>query len=131
MVKILNITEGSTIAMHAALLLSKGAGKPITTNDAAESLKVSAAHLSKVLQRMTKAGIINAVRGPKGGYLLSRPLSEIRLLDILEAVEGPMKLSSCLMSVRRCGGDGCMLGGLLDNINSQVLRHFEKRLSDL
>ena len=55
MVRILNISEGSTIAMHAAILLSKGPGKPITTNDAAESLKVSAAHLSKILQRLARA----------------------------------------------------------------------------
>ena len=131
MVRILNISEGSTIAMHAALLLSKGPGKPITTNDAAETLKVSAAHLSKVFQRLAKAGIVQAVRGPKGGYLMGRPLSEIRLLDILEAVEGPMKLSGCLMKVPRCGNDGCMLGGLLGNINTQVLQHFEKRLSEV
>ena len=131
MVRILNISEGSTIAMHAALLLSKGPGKPITTNDAAETLKVSAAHLSKVFQRLAKAGIVHAVRGPKGGYLLGRPLSEIRLLDILEAVEGPMKLSRCLMRAPRCGNDGCMLGGLLENINAQVLQHFEKRLSEV
>ena len=87
MVRILNISEGSTIAMHAAILLSKGPGKPITTNDAAESLKVSAAHLSKVFQRLAKAGIVHAVRGPKGGYLLGRPLSQIRLLDVLEVAE--------------------------------------------
>jgi Rrf2 family protein len=131
MVRILNISEGSTIAMHAALLLAKGPGKPITTNDAAENLKVSAAHLSKVFQRLAKAGIVHAVRGPKGGYLLGRPLSEIRLLDVLEAVEGPMKLNRCLMTTPRCGNDGCMLGGLLENINTQVLQHFEKRLSEV
>jgi len=130
-VKILNISEGSTIAMHAAMLLSKGSGQPVTTHEAAESMKVSAAHLSKVFQRLAKAGIVHAVRGPKGGYLLGRPLTEIRLLDILEAVEGPMKLNRCLMTMPRCGDDGCMLGGLLDSINSQVLQHFEKRLSEI
>lgn len=131
MVRILNISEGSTIGLHAALLLSKGTGEPITTCEAAESMKVSAAHLSKVFQRLAKAGIVHAVRGPKGGYLLGRPLSEIRLLDVLEAVEGPMKLNKCLMTVPRCGDDGCMLGGLLESINKQVLQQFEKKLSDL
>jgi Rrf2 family protein len=131
MVRILNISEGSTIGLHAALLLSKGTGEPVTTAEAAEEMKVSAAHLSKVFQRLAKAGIVNAVRGPKGGYLLGRPLSEIRLLDVLEAIEGPMKLNKCLLSSPRCGNDGCMLGGLLETINTQVLQHFEKKLSDL
>jgi len=131
MVRILNISEGSIIALHAALLLSKGTDEPTTTSEAAEQMKVSAAHLSKVFQRLAKAGIVRAVRGPRGGYLLGQPLSEIRLLDVLEAVEGPMKLNPCLLNAPRCGDDGCMLGGLLGTINNQVLQHFEKRLSEL
>ena len=131
MIKILNISEGSTLGLHAALLLSKGTEEPTTTAEAAEKMEVSTAHLSKVFQRLAKAGIVTAVRGPKGGYLLGRPLSEIRLLDVLEAIEGPMRLSSCLLRKPRCGSDGCMLGGLLSKINKQVLEHFEKKLSDL
>ena len=131
MVKILNISEGSTIGLHAALLLSKGTGEPTTTAEAAKALKVSAAHLSKVFQRLAKAGIVTAVRGPKGGYLLGRPLSEIRLLDVLEAIEGTMRLSDCLLHTPRCGTDKCMLGGLLGTINKQVLEQFQKKLSDL
>lgn len=131
MVGILNISEGSTIGLHAAVHLSKGSGEPITTKEAAESMKVSAAHLSKILQRLARAGIVKAVRGPKGGYLLSRPLNDIRLLDVFEAIEGPLKLSRCLLSQPRCGIDGCMLGDMLGQINKQVVQHFERKLSEL
>jgi Rrf2 family protein len=131
MMGILNISEGSTIGLHAAVHLSKGNGEPITTNEAAEAMKVSAAHLSKIFQRLARSGIVKAVRGPKGGYLLNRPLSEIRLLDVFEAIEGPMKLSRCLLSRPRCGIDGCMLGDMMAEINKQVVKHFEKRLSEL
>jgi len=131
MLGILNISEGSTIGLHAAVHLSKGKGEPVTTKDAAEAMKVSAAHLSKILQRLAKSGIVTAVRGPKGGYFLGRPLSEIRLLDVFEAIEGPLKLRSCLLSHPRCGVDGCMLGDMLKDINQQVIQHFEKRLSEL
>jgi Rrf2 family protein len=129
MAGILNISEGSSIALHAALLLSRREGEPTTTLEAAEALKVSAAHLSKVLQRLVKVGIVRSVRGPRGGYLLGKPLAEIRLLDILECIEGPMKLGRCLMVEPRCGKDGCMLGSLLDSLNQQVLHQFEKPLS--
>lgn len=131
MMGILNISEGSVIGLHAAVHLSKGNGEPITTKEASEAMKVSAAHLSKILQRLARSGIVRAVRGPKGGYLLSRPLSEIRLLDVFEAIEGPMKLSRCLLSQPRCGVDNCMLGDMLAQINKQVVEHFEKRLSEL
>jgi Rrf2 family protein len=131
MVGILNISEGSTIGLHAAVHLSKGSGEPITTKEAAEAMKVSAAHLSKILQRLAKAGIVRAVRGPKGGYLLDRSLSEISLKDVFEAIEGPMKLNYCLRSQPTCDLDGCMLGSLLADINKQVVSHFDKKLSEL
>ena len=131
MLGILNISEGSTIGLHAAVHLSKAGGEPVTTKEAAEAMKVSAAHLSKILQRLTKAGIVNAVRGPKGGYLLNKPLSEIRLLDIFEAIEGPMKLKSCLMTHPRCGQDGCMLGTMMADVNKTVTQHFQKKLSQI
>jgi Rrf2 family protein len=131
MMGILNISEGSTIGLHAVVHLSKGNGEPITTKEAAEAMKMSAAHLSKIFQRLARSGIVKAVRGPKGGYLLNRPLSEIRLLDVFEAIEGPLKLSRCLLPQPRCGVDGCILGDMMAEINKQVVRHFEKRLSEL
>jgi Rrf2 family protein len=131
MTNILKIAECSIIGLHAALLLAKGSGKPVTTEAAAKKLGVSASHLSKVFQRLGKVGIVRAVRGPKGGYILNRPLAEIRLRDILEAVEGPILLRSCLMDSPNCGSDGCMLGGLLESISAQVLKSFERRLSDI
>jgi Rrf2 family protein len=131
MVGILNLSQGSTIALHAALHLSKGNGDPVTTHEAAEALKVSEAHLAKIFQRLNKAGIVRAVRGPKGGYLLDKPLSEIRLLDVFQAIEGTMKFNSCLMTKPSCGTGGCMLGTMLEDINKQVLARFEKKLSEL
>jgi Rrf2 family protein len=131
MVNILKLTQGSVIGLHVTLLLSKGSGQPIATEAAAKELGVSAAHLSKVLQHLGRAGILRAVRGPKGGYIPGRPLSEIRLRDIVEAVEGPIKLKNCLFPTPRCDNGGCMLGDLLESVNSQVLEHFEKRLSDI
>jgi Rrf2 family protein len=131
MANILKISTASVIGLHVTLFLAKSPGQSIATKAVAEGLKVSASHLSKVLQRLAKAGIVRATRGPGGGHILSRPLSEIRLRDILEAIEGPIKLSNCLRISPSCGDNGCMLGDLLESINSQVLQHFEKRLSEI
>ena len=62
---------------------------------------------------------------------MSRPLSEVKLRDVLEAVEGPIKLEKCLRGNPVCDRDACMLGDLLESINAQVLRAFERRLSDI
>jgi Rrf2 family protein len=129
MTNILKISTASVIGVHAALFLAKGTRRPLTTKAIAEGLKFSAPHLSKVLQHLAMAGIVRATRGPGGGYMLIRPPSEIRLRDIVEAIEGPIQLNICLFTTPRCGNDRCMLGDLLESINNQVLQHFEKRLS--
>jgi len=131
MMGLLNISEGSTIGLHAALYLAKRPGESVTTACAAEALQVSAAHLSKVFQRLARSGLLKAVRGPKGGYSLDRPLTDIRLRDVFEAIEGPMKLRDCLMTRPCAKQDECLLGDMLRDINKLVAQHFDKRLSEL
>lgn len=95
-------------------------------------LNVSEAHLSKVLQRLTRAGFVKPTRGPKGGYQLSRPGNEIYLLDIYEAIEGPLEPSECLLGVRVCPEGQCILGELLSVVNAEVKSYLsEKTLSEV
>lgn len=130
MAGILNITQASIIAMHAALLLAEGPGKPVTNEAAAKALRVSGCHLAKLLQRLAKAGIVRSLCGPKGGYILNRPLAEIRLRDILEAVEGPLKLQRRMPSKPRVN-DGQVLEDFLDSVHNQVIEHLERNLSEI
>ncbi|MFA6004760.1 MAG: Rrf2 family transcriptional regulator [Elusimicrobiota bacterium] len=131
MVGVLNMSEAAVLALHVVWVLARKPGQAVTTSQAAAELRVSAAHLSKVLQRLVKAGIAQAVRGPKGGYSLGRKPSAIRLRDVFEAVEGPLNLSRCLMPEPRCGRKACLLGGLLGSINKQVVKELDKKVSDL
>jgi Rrf2 family protein len=52
--------------------------------------------LSKVLQRLQRAGLVAAVRGSRGGYRLQRPLSDISLREVIEASHGPLAVVDCL-----------------------------------
>lgn len=130
MATILKISEAAVIAIHAAALLAKNLKKPVTTGEAAATLEVSAAHLSKVFQRMAKTGLVKPVRGPGGGFILNKPPREIRLEDILESIEGPVRLTNCLMGTPKCD-NRCILGGLLDSVNKQVAEKLETRLSEI
>ncbi len=129
--KILNMSQGAVLGLHAVMCLSKSDGQPVTTQEAAELLKVSPAHLSKIFQRLGKAGLVKALRGPSGGYLLQKAPSAIRLRDVFEALEGPFPMNRCLLSRPRCAWDKCMLGTMLQDVHQIVARQFEKRLSDL
>ena len=62
--------------------------------------------LAKILRSLADAGIVTSVRGPRGGFRLSRPAHEITFLEIIEAADGPIALNQCTDN-----GSGCDLMG--------------------
>ena len=97
MATMLRISEAASLAIHAMAVV---AGKPEevhSTHGVATALGVSEAHLAKVMQRLTRAGLVSSVRGPKGGFVLARPAAEVTLLAIFEAIEGHLEPKGCLL----------------------------------
>jgi Rrf2 family protein len=128
---VLNISEAANLALHAGMVLAQAAGKPVSARQMAESLQVSYDHLAKVLQRLTKAGLVRATRGPTGGFVLAKPAQRIRLLDLYQAIDGKFTVSRCLFGRKSCPGGTCIMGDLLDTLNHQVREHLAgRRLSD-
>lgn len=126
MKSILNISEAYSLALHAmAFVASSGGQKPVSAHAIASKLGISEAHLSKVMQRLTRAGILKSARGPGGGFSLDRPESDITLLDIYESVEGPLNLGDCLIGTEICGGKSCVFDDLLHNVNGQFSYYLE------
>jgi Rrf2 family protein len=70
--------------------------RPVTIKEISERQDVSVAYLEQILSRLRRAGIIRSVRGPGGGYLLSRGPDQISIASILNELEGPMAITSCL-----------------------------------
>ncbi len=68
----------------------------------AEDLKVSATFLAKILQSYSRAGIVNASRGARGGYLLKKMPAEITLRDLIENIMESAPVGSCPMIGRFC-----------------------------
>jgi len=62
----------------------------------AEEFSIPAELLAKILQRLAKRKLIVSHNGPKGGYLLARPQTEITVGQVVRAIEGPVKIVSCL-----------------------------------
>jgi Rrf2 family protein len=123
----LNISEAYSLALHAtAYMASQSKNRPISAHEMSSRLGVSEAHLSKVLQRLTRAGILRSSRGPGGGFSFSRPEGDITLLDIYESVEGPLKLADCLFETEICGRKRCIFDDLLPSVNEQFKEYLEK-----
>jgi Rrf2 family protein len=71
-------------------------------SEIAKAQKVSASFLAKIFQGLSKAGLVDSVRGVAGGVNLARDPKEISLRNIVEAVEGPVALNRCLRKKDPC-----------------------------
>lgn len=132
MAKALNISEAAALALHTMVLLAGAPEESMSTKDVAARLVRSEAHLAKVLQRLMRAGFVTSVRGPHGGFVLARPAQEIIMLDVLEAIDGPVGDVACTQTPPVCDGQSCVFGQLVTLVNQQV-RDFlgNIRLSEL
>lgn len=132
MAGVLNISEAASLALHTMVLLAGNTDGLLSVGRIASALGVSKAHLSKVLQRLARAGLVRSVRGPRGGFALDKAPEQITLLDVYELIEGPLSSGKCLLSRPICGGEHCILGRMLVSVNEQVRRQLAaSRLSEL
>lgn len=132
MANVLRISEAATLALHTLALLSARPGEILSTHKIATRLDASEAHLAKVLQRLARMGLVRSIRGARGGFILGQDPEEITLLEAYEAIDGPLRPSTCLMGHRVCRDKGCILGNLLEEINHDVKQHLSgQRLSEL
>lgn len=89
------------------LAMAKNRNIPITMADIAENQSIPLNYLEQIFVKLRKCNIVSSVKGPGGGYILSRNLSEISIAEIIHAVEEPMKIVRCTND----GVTGCMPKG--------------------
>ena len=122
----LKFSDAAAIAMHTMAMLAYKTNELVCTHEIAKTFNISEAHLSKVLQRLSKTGWIRPVRGPKGGFKLTTAPEKISLLNIYELFDGKMSVEQCLLNSYICGGKNCLLGKLLFQMNEQVKKYLEE-----
>jgi Rrf2 family protein len=82
---------------------------PTLIKDISRRQKISDLYLEQLFNRLKTVGLLRSIRGPKGGFMLSKPAAEIRLLDILLAMEGPIALVDCVDNASLCArADACV-----------------------
>ena len=92
----------------------------------AEKNRLSDGYVAKLFRDLVRAGLAESHPGTKGGYTLARPPEEISFLDVVEAVDGPLKATHCLLSQKECVRQGrCTIYG---NFTS-TMEHFRGQLA--
>jgi Rrf2 family protein len=129
---VVKISEAVSLAMHGMVYLAAYRDGIHSVTEVAERLKVSKAHLHKVFQQLTHARLLKSSRGPKGGYTLGKESDKITLLDIYQAIEGPLVVKNCLFEEPICKGERCIYGNLLENTQKRYQAYLEgMKLSEL
>jgi len=128
---IINMSEGSYLALHGLVLITKKSPERVNVKVLADSLNASEAHLAKVFQKLGKAGIVKSVRGPLGGFELKKSSDEITFLDIFEIIEGKVVLEKCPFGKSECAFKNCIFSNRLNMISKEVYDVFKNlKLSD-
>ncbi len=87
----------------------------------ASKLELPGPYLAKILQGLVQANILESVRGPKGGFRLTRPSHRITVGEVVAAMEGPEAMEGCIMGFPACGGDHpCPLHDAWSAVKAQV-----------
>ena len=106
----LELTKKTDLAFQALDLIAASAGDRVSGAHLAEILDVSAQYLPHVMAPLTHAGWVSSVSGPHGGYVIAVDMHDISLMDLIEAVEGPLDESRCLhLGPIHGHGDNCAL----------------------
>ena len=132
MSSVVHISEAVSIGMHAVLCLGSDPSRYWSAREIVARFHFSEAHLAKVMASLARAGLVTTMRGPHGGARLQRSPTEITLLEVYEAIDGPMTMNVCLLAPDGCGSVCCQLGPRLAAYNQSIREMFAAtRLADL
>ena len=122
MLKISRKVEYALIALRHLQSLKKE--ELASAKELADAYGVPKELLAKVLQRLAKKNIIDAVKGPYGGYRLAIDPERMRLTEFFEIIEGPMGIMNCYFDSRCEQIDGCTIRTPINRINDSIRTMF-------
>lgn len=98
------LSRSCEYGLRASLfLVSHQSGAFISIREMSEKLDISFHFLTKTLQELTGAGLMESHKGPKGGVRLKKPGSEITLFEVVLAIDGETVFTECVLGLPGCG----------------------------
>lgn len=116
-------TKGRYAVMAMVDLASHSGGRPVALADIADRQEISLSYLEQLFAKLRRGGLVRSVRGPGGGYLLSRSSGDTRISDIILAVDEPIRATRCSPGASRgCHRDKsrCLTHDLWEELGNQI-----------
>lgn len=100
------LSRTSQYAVQAMIYMAtQPAGAPVLNKDIAARLNVPAPYLAKILQSLSKGGLLYSFRGRLGGFCLREEAAQVSLMQLLQLTEGADFTQSCLLGLKRCSDE--------------------------
>ena len=104
----MKLSPAAELALRGTFVLAGEYGKgPVTLDNICARRNLPKQYLVKLFASLAKAGLVSPVRGKHGGYMLLREPSQVSVLDVVEAVEGPIQLNYCMNNPPQCDESSC------------------------
>jgi Rrf2 family protein len=125
-IAMLKLTKKADYALMAMKHLADHArqgtgGASASAKDVADSFGIPPEALAKILQRLAKAGLLQSQHGTNGGYRLARAAHTISAFEVIQAIDGPLFITSCVTVRGECGqSDRCNIREPLRKVNDSI-----------
>lgn len=118
------ISQTTEYALRAVVWLAANPEKPLTAQQIAEATRVPAGYLAKVLQGLSRAGLLHSQRGLGGGFTLARDPSSLTMWEVVQAVDPMKRIHECPLGFEAHGDELCPLHQQLDQAIANIEQTF-------
>jgi Rrf2 family protein len=124
----MQITRQADYALRAVKYLARLApGEKASTSAIAKGQRIPPSFLAKIISQLSIAGLLHTARGARGGVFLSRPSSDISILDVVEAIDGPITMNECTTNPGTCTfSSDCVLHDLWCSTRNELIAKLKK-----
>lgn len=118
------ISQTTEYALRAVVWLAANPEKPLTAQQIAEATRVPAGYLAKVLQGLSRAGLLHSQRGLGGGFTLARMPDDLTVWEVVQAVDPLKRIHECPLGFEAHGHELCPLHKQLDETIALIEQSF-------
>jgi Rrf2 family protein len=129
----MQITRQADYAIRAVRYLAKNSSEDrISTAKVAKEMKIPASFLAKIISQLSIAGLLHTSRGARGGVSLAREARDISVLDVVEAIDGPILLNECVGSNKPCNfEEDCLVHPIWLEVQQSLVKRLKETRFDV
>jgi Rrf2 family protein len=119
----MQITHQADYGVRAVRYLARqGANQRVATSTVAREMQIPPSFLAKIVGQLSIAGLVRTTRGAHGGIHLAREPKDISMLDVVQAIDGPIKLNECVGKTSDCNvKDDCLVHPIWQEVQDSLV----------